>query len=1342
MRPLITDQIERQLSVVEPQISDFVPRVVFPEKIGAQEYVEPETLRYDRFDYELEHLEIPEIVGHPRVILIGNAGSGKSYILKKAYTLVAKQFLNSHTGTVPLYYDLNQVASRYGIEGSLRYEFPDLFAQNRRRQTYTLLLDELDKRLISEPNPQDLVNELQYLFKKHTDVIDSVVLACRRPFYHPAWFDDTWEIYHSDTLRRSDYVKIISDEEVLGEFVENARSLGIDKLLDMPIIGFDLARRFLKDEPLPPTRREWFEQKLADMHQAGIRERALPSVSPLAKQRFLAEQLACLSLFGRRSSWTEQEACNRIGESDVIGDAFTFEEVRQLLRSPLFMKSGDDFDFSHQLFAEYLAATTLSKVSPRKQRQLLTSSSAALRGRIALPYRGIAAFLAEVSPGFLDYLLQRDPLVALFAELPMTSSDLDDRLLRSVMDEAISKGRAPWWNVAPRGEMPIQYMHKHRPTDVEAFFRPYLETDNEFALLWATTFLSELGGEKALNPLLLDLARDARLHLEIRKNSIDAIVATKETKSIERLYPLIDSRHDDIRGHVIHAYRVIESPGPSGIVPRFSGGSRQPNYIGSLHREVYRYIRNLDTCLIPDAFKAVMEHYNRLGNLLDLFLRELFRRAEEDEVTDIPPEVVIWRLCDVRGRIDYEQQLRRVVCQGGDLFSRIWHYVFEAIGATPPKIMWTQVDRFLGETCNDVIFDLLPKKDVDLTKDQRNLTRVVLKHYFYRNPTSERLRQFRAEAPAFTGDLRVPRRSVVEFIKQLFLPLRQRILSAIAGYRVVRILYSRTPAVKKTNDLLPLMAKHPVGSHGDLSELEEMVKFIKRLLPPLRRRVLCVLEECVESITYSRTYDASGGSRITHPVLAAPFWILREMGYRLAPHKIEEIATAYAFTNFLSFDVESKDYIQLLEELRDRDPDRWRRCISSLASPRAGSRYSVLRYLADRGDDAYLEPCRQQLSSCDFTDMQFEPLLDYWVALRPDDFAQVLIRCFEETENKEIRRSIMYRLLEEDVDWAWSELKRLIDSGRAPTAASVSSVRSMRLPRNPERLPIIAEWYADLRRRDAERDKVSESGFSKVHPIEDMIRFLNETIVAIGGEGAIRELRRLQIQEAFPNSRWLTYSILRIEDDMLTRAEDPRLAPGALLDFLNKEAFAIVNSERDLFEWVCQAVEDEKSDLEGPGEGVQGYWDQDEPKPETGCQNVLWPKLRLRLDRLNITGVDERTIGPNRIDFWIEKQLDDQGSLRIAIELKTARKGYGSVQLVDPLETQLWEEYLRPTGITHGIYVVFWFKDEERYRYPTKWNTPDELLDALGSRKSEVEDTHGVSLACYVVDVTTPSRKH
>ncbi len=212
---------------------------------------------------------------------------------------------------------------------------------------------------------------------------------------------------------------------------------------------------------------------------------------------------------------------------------------------------------------------------------------------------------------------------------------------------------------------------------------------------------------------------------------------------------------------------------------------------------------------------------------------------------------------------------------------------------------------------------------------------------------------------------------------------------------------------------------------------------------------------------------------------------------------------------------------------------------------------------------------------------------------------------------------------------------------------------------------------------------------------------------------------------------------------------DEIMEPGQLIDFINRESFGVVLTERDLFEWVCQAIEDVKDGLENRAEQVHGYWnrtqrrdqpDEWRPKTEPECQNVLWPTIQSRLSNLNIVGVEEHLVRADRADFWVEKPNSSAQPFRVIVELKTAREDYGHRELIEPIESQLWQQYLCPNDCKYGIFIVLWFKDESRYPHPRNWGTLDEFEQELSRFKEQVENSHNIHLACYAIDMTTSAR--
>jgi hypothetical protein len=507
----------------------------------------------------------------------------------------------------------------------------------------------------------------------------------------------------------------------------------------------------------------------------------------------------------------------------------------------------------------------------------------------------------------------------------------------------------------------------------------------------------------------------------------------------------------------------------------------------------------------------------------------------------------------------------------------------------------------------------------------------------------------------------------------------------------------------------------------------------------IRQRILQAFRACVAHRHYNRA---------TRPEFAIPFRVLRRQGERFTPQKVAEVISCYYGRG------DNPPYEELLEELKQQDRALWQQCILNLLEGEIVRVEKLVRYLINVREDIYIPQCSEQLEQGVYNRQKLGAFLEYLSALRPSTYRDTLRQCYTRLKKGFPQRTRqqtaqtdqdfsalsygdqfqpLLLLMSDDEDWAWKEFARRLRREDVPLQEERLSGTSLyRFPLNSSRLPVLADWYALVRR------KIHDQTFGE----SSLARHLRETIVTIGGESAIQELRRLQRIQAFPEARWLSHAIIRIEDRLLSEESAP-WESGPVLDFINKEHFGMILNEHDLFEWVCHALEEVQEGLEQRGEGVAGFWKGNTPQPEPLCQNMLWPLLRLTLQRLSIAAVEgeEKFIGPNRCDFWVEYPRKGEAAFRVAIELKVAREGYGPKDLVHPIETQLWKKYLRPTGCRHGIFVVLWFRDNQRYHGPTHWKNRDTLAEALRQKCAELAQECRVSLSSYVIDLTTPFRE-
>jgi hypothetical protein len=474
--------LRSRVASLEEEMNEYIPRVLVKGDIRPEDAMYARG--YYRFlpSFEQQVFEDTELATLARTVVIGDAGSGKSFIIRRAFLESIQRFLDSPTDTpVPFLLDFGQeLIANQDFATALDHWFNGLFTRTTAGHGpgCVLFLDSLDEKLLKVLDEIEFINAIDRFLSTHGNCLSRVMLACRRAFWNSTWFrrsEPTFEVFHADHLDFADYRYIIPDQEQRQKFFEQAESFGIAELLQSPFVGFDLARIYKCGEPLPTGRREWFEGQVEKLLRGRQKDRQHDDVLSLKHLVFLARQLACLATWSTHSSWTIAEAVDQLGEASSLKNEphITRKSVEILLQRPLFTKTNDRFSFSHQLYREYLAADALIPLPIRKQRRLLTASEPSLQNRVLMPLRGVAVALAEASPTFADFLLVSDPLVAFLAEATTPSTDYDERLLKTVIDNAIESGRAYWKPIPPRGDRLDRALHKHRPKNIVPILQPY-----------------------------------------------------------------------------------------------------------------------------------------------------------------------------------------------------------------------------------------------------------------------------------------------------------------------------------------------------------------------------------------------------------------------------------------------------------------------------------------------------------------------------------------------------------------------------------------------------------------------------------------------------------------------------------------------------------------------------------------------------------------------------------------------------------------------------------------------------------------------------------------------------
>ena len=151
------------------------------------------------------------------------------------------------------------------------------------------------------------------------------------------------------------------------------------------------------------------------------------------------------------------------------------------------------------------------------------------------------------------------------------------------------------------------------------------------------------------------------------------------------------------------------------------------------------------------------------------------------------------------------------------------------------------------------------------------------------------------------------------------------------------------------------------------------------------------------------------------------------------------------------------------------------------------------------------------------------------------------------------------------------------------------------------------------------------------------------------------------------------------------------------------------------------------------------YWNVDQynrpqsPRPEDACRDALLSDLRIGLLPLGVDVQPEgRYADDKRADIRVSCGHDN-----VPVEIK----GSGHRDLWSAVHSQLIARYVRDPGTGgHGIYLVFWFGNDERHRQtpPETGSPPTSAAELEGLLKGTLSDDELLKIRICVIDVAIP----
>jgi hypothetical protein len=281
----------------------------------------------------------------------------------------------------------------------------------------------------------------------------------------------------------------------------------------------------------------------------------------------------------------------------------------------------------------------------------------------------------------------------------------------------------------------------------------------------------------------------------------------------------------------------------------------------------------------------------------------------------------------------------------------------------------------------------------------------------------------------------------------------------------------------------------------------------------------------------------------------------------------------------------------------------------------------------------------------------------------------------------------------------------------------------------------LADLYFKLRKLfPPETDPPRNSGFSGVSPRQAVSWFRGDVITALearGTEAACRELLRLA--KALPEEGvWLQWRLYNARLSKRRMSWSPP-APQTVLMLAKWRHGRLVRDADDLLEVVVESLGRFQTQLSHstlPRSEVLWRWDGSDtqrhnfhPRDEAFLCDEIARWLR---DDLNQRGVViGREVQPRRgqrTDIYVEAiagRTADTALQNVTVVIEV--KGCWNPDMKTAADSQLVGDYLRPNGLTHGIYLIGWFICD-------KWQKPRNELssETVNTAREEVNQLVGL----------------
>lgn len=550
---------------------------------------------------------LSEVAELPCLVLLGEAGMGKTTALESAHQKTYEQTKSLEDVCLPLF--------RLGDYGS-DTELCNAIFRNPEFQEWLsgehklyLFLDSLDEGLLS-------IKILARILKREIENLPCDRLYFRITCRATEWalgleekLKEKWgkynvEIYTLTPLAKANVVEaavqkgVVSTDHFLKEVSKrNAIPLAIKPITLKLLIGL-----YIKEEKLPTSQVELYERgclQLCKEINSDRLEAGWKGKYSETKRRMIAGRIAAVMVFSNRSSiWmgSEYEATSDssilpqdlcVGQEKVEDQEFDLEqdcieEVFEITGLFSVKDHGQRIEFSHRTYVDFLAAWHLKQRHPQLQQILqLIIHDGDPDGRVVPQLHETVAWLSSMLPEVFQRVMQTDPDVLLRSDIQSTTDVerkyLVDNLLRLYDEQKLAN------DVLNNYQDYKKFNHQ----DLSEQLKPYIcDSTKGLHSRHVAIDIAKASEQRSLQDELVKIVLDFSEPSIIRSNAASAICRLGDARVKENLKNLAlvdsgDDPNDEIKGYALRAvypdhisvYQLFDAITPPKA--QFSGGAYQ-----------------------------------------------------------------------------------------------------------------------------------------------------------------------------------------------------------------------------------------------------------------------------------------------------------------------------------------------------------------------------------------------------------------------------------------------------------------------------------------------------------------------------------------------------------------------------------------------------------------------------------------------------------------------------------------------------------------------------------------------------------------------------------------------